>query len=139
LKNFLGDRASNVSRKETVLRCSRGLSGLKSVRKNFGDKEPTSGVHRKPEDTRDDIKLAVQSLDEAIFEDKNRPIGAHPIPLKKALFDELCPPGRKNFVKYVQDVTNVVVVDSSLPVPSQESAISELSHDTLHDEFSMTC
>lgn len=123
-----------MSRKETVLRCSRGLSGLKNVRKNFGDKEPTSGVHRKPEDTRDDIKLAVQSLDEAIFEDKNRPIGAHPIPLKKALFDELRPPDRKNFVKYVQDVTNVVV-----PVQSQESAISELSHDTLHDEFSMTC
>jgi hypothetical protein len=33
LKNFIGDRSSNVSRKDTVYRCSRGLSSLQNIRR----------------------------------------------------------------------------------------------------------
>ena len=124
LKNFIGDRSSNVSRKDTVQRCSRGLNGLKNIRRHFGeDEDSTGGPHRRPEDIRHDIRLAVESLKADLFEDLDR--SSHPLAKKQPIFLTMTPRSQKNFAKYVQEITGVAVIHTALQ-PSSEDCLQEL-------------
>ena len=111
LKNFIGDRSSNVSRKYTVYRCSRGLSSLQNIRRQFGDDgEESSGVHNRPEEVSRDIRKAVLVLKDDLFIENER--SSHPLANKRALFGKMMPRDQKNFAQYIQEVTGVPVVQT---------------------------
>lgn len=117
MKNFIGDRSSNISRKETIHRCSRGLYSLSNVRRQFGDDEDTpEGRHQRPDDIQQDVKKAVKSLEADLFEDIGRAI--HPLAKKTPLLPNLKESkDLKNFIKYLENAVGVAVVESTLPTP----------------------
>ena len=112
LKNFIGDRSSNVSQEQTIQRCSRGLHSLANVRRQFGEDEYSSGgQHRRPDDTKQDVRLAAKSLTEDLFVDVGRT--THPLTKKTPVFGKMGPRQLKNFSTYVEQVAGVKVVQTT--------------------------
>ena len=100
-----------------MYRCSRGLSSLQNIRRQFGDDgEERSGVHSRPEEVSHDVRKAVLSLKDDLFEENER--SCHPLAKKRALFGKMMPRDQKNFAQYIEQVTGVPVVQTILPHPS---------------------
>ena len=110
LKNFIGDRASNVTKEDTVQRCSKGLNALKNVRVQFGDSDTIGGSHKNPlKDRTIDVKRAARTLNDDIFEDHSRK--EHPLVKIKALFAPFSAKEKAAFKRFLTDNTCVKVLE----------------------------
>ena len=87
------------------------------MRRQFGNDEDTpEGRHQRPDDIQQDIKKAVKSLEADLFEVIGRTI--HPLAKKTPLLPNLKDSKDvRDFIKYLENVVGVAVVESTLPAP----------------------